>query len=227
MSVYSCANKKVDGFAVYTNTVPAGAFRGYGLPQALFAVESAIDELARRSASAPATSAAATSSSPATHDVGAAVATTRRAHRQLRPRPVPRPGRARDACATRRAGLAGVADRRRLRADHDRDRAAGRAFRRRDDHVARRRWLDITVGTAEFGNGTTTCTGRSPRRAGTTVDQIRLRQSDTAHGGHDTGAFGSAGTFVAGKATHAVAMQLAQLDQRRRRLACDARNLRA
>ena len=45
--VYRCANKKVDGYAVYTNTVPAGAFRGYGLPQTSFAVESAIDELAR------------------------------------------------------------------------------------------------------------------------------------------------------------------------------------
>ena len=48
MALYRCANKQVDGHAVYTNTVPAGAFRGYGLPQALFAVESAIDALAGR-----------------------------------------------------------------------------------------------------------------------------------------------------------------------------------
>ncbi len=47
ISVYRCPNKKVDGYAAYTNTVPAGAFRGYGLPQTSFAVESAIDELAR------------------------------------------------------------------------------------------------------------------------------------------------------------------------------------
>ena len=46
--VYRCANKKIDGFAVYTNTVPAGAFRGYGLPQTNFAVELAMDELARK-----------------------------------------------------------------------------------------------------------------------------------------------------------------------------------
>ncbi|MGO9048037.1 MAG: molybdopterin-dependent oxidoreductase, partial [Xanthobacteraceae bacterium] len=44
--VYRCDNKKIDGFAVYTNTIPAGAFRGYGLPQTNFAVESAMDELA-------------------------------------------------------------------------------------------------------------------------------------------------------------------------------------
>ena len=47
IGVYRCPNKKVDGYAVYTNTVPSGAFRGYGLSQANFAVESAMDELAR------------------------------------------------------------------------------------------------------------------------------------------------------------------------------------
>ena len=48
LSLYRCANKKVDGYAVYTNTVPSGAFRGYGLGQVAFATESALDELARR-----------------------------------------------------------------------------------------------------------------------------------------------------------------------------------
>ena len=47
IGVYRCPNKKIDGYAVYTNNVPAGAFRGYGSPQSGFAVESAIDELAR------------------------------------------------------------------------------------------------------------------------------------------------------------------------------------
>src|SRR5439155_1310371 len=48
ISVYNCPNKKVDGVAAYTNTVPAGAFRGYGLPQTLIAGEAAIDELAKQ-----------------------------------------------------------------------------------------------------------------------------------------------------------------------------------
>ena len=48
IGVYNCANKKVDGVAAYTNTVPSGAFRGYGLPQTLIAVEAAIDELAKQ-----------------------------------------------------------------------------------------------------------------------------------------------------------------------------------
>lgn len=44
---YRCPNKKGHGFAVYTNTVPSGAFRGYAAPQMAFPMESAIDELAK------------------------------------------------------------------------------------------------------------------------------------------------------------------------------------
>lgn len=46
-ALYRCPHKKIDGYAVYTNTAPAGAFRGYGLSQTIFAVECAMDELAR------------------------------------------------------------------------------------------------------------------------------------------------------------------------------------
>jgi CO/xanthine dehydrogenase Mo-binding subunit len=44
--IYRCANKKADGFAVYTNLVPGGGFRGYGASQSTFAIECAMDELA-------------------------------------------------------------------------------------------------------------------------------------------------------------------------------------
>src|SRR5207253_4964567 len=47
LTAYRCANKKADGYAVYTNMVPGGGFRGYGGSQTTFAIESAIDELAR------------------------------------------------------------------------------------------------------------------------------------------------------------------------------------
>jgi CO/xanthine dehydrogenase Mo-binding subunit len=46
VSVYRCPNKRVDAQAVYTNNIPSGAFRGYGLGQVMFAIESALDELA-------------------------------------------------------------------------------------------------------------------------------------------------------------------------------------
>jgi putative selenate reductase molybdopterin-binding subunit len=44
---YRCANKKAHGVAVYTNMVPGGGFRGYGASQTTFAIECAMDELAR------------------------------------------------------------------------------------------------------------------------------------------------------------------------------------
>jgi putative selenate reductase molybdopterin-binding subunit len=47
LTAYRCANKKAVGYAVYTNMVPAGGFRGYGSSQTTFAIECAMDELAR------------------------------------------------------------------------------------------------------------------------------------------------------------------------------------
>ena len=46
IAAYRCDNKKADGFAVYTNIVPGGGFRGYGASQTTFAIECAINELA-------------------------------------------------------------------------------------------------------------------------------------------------------------------------------------
>ncbi len=43
---YKIENVKVDARAVATNKVPCGAYRGFGSPQTLFAIESVIDELA-------------------------------------------------------------------------------------------------------------------------------------------------------------------------------------
>jgi CO/xanthine dehydrogenase Mo-binding subunit len=45
---YQIPNVKVDGYLVYTNNLPAGAFRGFGNPQVLFAAESHIDALAKK-----------------------------------------------------------------------------------------------------------------------------------------------------------------------------------
>ncbi|MEV5342519.1 molybdopterin cofactor-binding domain-containing protein, partial [Streptomyces sp. NPDC052676] len=44
---YRCPNLLIEGTCVRTHNVPAGAFRGYGVGQLAFAVESALDELAR------------------------------------------------------------------------------------------------------------------------------------------------------------------------------------
>ncbi|QOZ78592.1 aldehyde oxidase [Bradyrhizobium sp. CCBAU 53351] len=212
IAVYNCPNKRVDGFAVYTNTVPAGAFRGYGLPQSQIAIEAAIDELAKQLGISP---------------------------YEMRRRNIVRPG---DPMVSPPPsefhdvvygsyGLDQCLDlvERAMQADGAQPDlspewligngialtmidSAPPAGHLADAMITLNEYggFDLTVGTAEFGNGTSTVHRQiAATTLATTVDKIGLRQSDTAHGGHDTGAYGSAGTFVAGKATHAASMQLA------------------
>ena len=53
LSLYSLKNRRFTGRAVYTNITPAAAMRGYGSPQAAFAVESHVDEVAREIGMSP------------------------------------------------------------------------------------------------------------------------------------------------------------------------------
>lgn len=46
--LYPCPNVHVDAYTVFTNRSVAGAMRGYGIPQAMFAVESHTDDIAKR-----------------------------------------------------------------------------------------------------------------------------------------------------------------------------------
>ncbi len=213
IGVYNCPNKKVDAVVAYTNTVPAGAFRGYGLPQTLFAVEAAIDELAKGLGISPF---------------------------EIRRRNIVKPGDPMlsppgsghndifygsyglDQCLdwVERAMQA-----ERPKIDLSADWSIGEGIALTmidtvppDGHIADARislredgGFELTVGTAEFGNGTSTVHRQIAATAlATTVDRILLLQSDTAHGGHDTGAYGSTGTFVAGRATQAAAENLAE-----------------
>lgn len=45
--MYPCQNIEADSYTVYTNKPAAGAMRGYGMPQAMFAVESHTDDVAK------------------------------------------------------------------------------------------------------------------------------------------------------------------------------------
>ncbi len=45
--LYPCDNMECDSYTVFTNRPVAGAMRGYGIPQAMFAVESQTEEIAR------------------------------------------------------------------------------------------------------------------------------------------------------------------------------------
>jgi putative selenate reductase molybdopterin-binding subunit len=70
----------------------------------------------------------------------------------------------------------------------------------------------LFVGTAEFGNGTTTAHGQLAAAAlGCSPGQVEVVSSDTDATGHDSGAYGSTGTVVAGTATLRAARALAEL----------------
>jgi putative selenate reductase molybdopterin-binding subunit len=211
ISVYNCPNKRIDGVAAYTNTVPSGAFRGYGLPQTLFAVEAAIDELAKQLGISP---------------------------YEFRRRNIVHPGDPmRTPADTTHADVhygsygldqcldlveRAMAEGAKPHLPEEWLTGEGIALTMidtvpPDGHFAESKislcedgGFELTVGTAEFGNGTSTVHRQIAATAlATTVDRIALKQSDTAHSGHDTGAYGSAGTFVAGRATQAAAENLA------------------
>ena len=212
IGVYNCPNKKVDAVAAYTNTVPSGAFRGYGLPQTLFAVEAAIDELAKGLGISPYEFRrlnVVKSGDPMLSPPGPAHADVLYGSYGLdqcldlveraMQTETPDPTLSGDWLTGEGIALTMIDT---VPPDGH---FADCTIALRDDGG-----FELTVGTAEFGNGTTTVHRQIAATAlSTTVDQISLRQSDTAHGGHDTGAYGSAGTFVAGRATQAAAEALA------------------
>jgi putative selenate reductase molybdopterin-binding subunit len=203
VAVYRCPNKHVDAQTVYTNNLPSGAFRGYGLGQVIWAVESAIDELAEELGIDPF---------------------------EMRRRNVVVPGDdfvdshvLRDDLSFGSYGLDQCLDltEAALAAGNGATAPDGPQWRTGSGVALsmiatippRGHFADATVtllpdggylvsvGTAEFGNGTSTVhTQIAATELHTTADRITLRQSDTDLGGHDTGAFGSAGTVVAGKA---------------------------
>ncbi len=209
LSVYRCPNKRVDAHAVYTNSVPAGAFRGYGLSQTVFAVESAMDALAAQLGIDPFTfrrlnvvrpGDAMVSSSTAPNDVeyGSygldqcldAVESALQAPDE------PMPEEWRQGRGMALAMINTIPPR------GHRGEATLRLLA--DGSFA------LTVGTAEFGSGSTTVHIQLAADAlGITPASIRLVGTDTDRLGHDTGAYGSTGTVVAGLAVLRAAQALA------------------
>lgn len=211
-AVYKAPNKEVEAYSVYTNGVPAGAFRGYGLGQVLFALESVMDELAVRLGMDPLVLREKNVIGPGDHmvtpigheedlfiasygmkqcmDVVRKAIAEDRSHEDVPEGWLTGQGTAVAMIATGPPG------------GHYAD---ARISLLRDGTY------DIAVGTAEFGNGTTTVHKQITAGAlNTTVDRIAVRQSDTDVVRHDTGAFGSAGTVVAGKAVMLAADSLAE-----------------
>jgi CO/xanthine dehydrogenase Mo-binding subunit len=208
VAVYRCANKRVDGVVAVTNTVPAGAFRGYGLSQTVFAMESAMDELARK--------------------LGMDPFALRRLNMVRDGDPMISYEEAAEDIHYGSYGLDQCMDLAEAALAEGGEAAPegwftgqGMALAMIDTvpprgHIsevtialAADGLFDLSVGTAEFGNGTSTVHGQIAASVlGTVPARIRLRQSDTDLVGHDTGAYGSTGTVVAGMATQFAAEAL-------------------
>ncbi|MEV7529605.1 molybdopterin-dependent oxidoreductase [Streptomyces hydrogenans] len=211
-AVYRAPHKKVDAYSVYTNVVPAGAFRGYGLGQLTFAVESVMDELARRLGMDPLVFRERNVIGPgdamhspigeeedlyiASYGLDQCLSVVRKAMAEDRS--------AEDApegwLVGQGTGMAMIATG-----------PPGGHYADARVSLLEDGTYDIAVGTAEFGNGTTTVHEQITAGAlNTTEDRLAVRQSDTDVVRHDTGAFGSAGTVVAGKAVLLAATSLAE-----------------
>jgi putative selenate reductase molybdopterin-binding subunit len=214
IALYRCANKRVDGYAAYTNLPPAGAFRGYGLSQTAFAIESAIDEVCRGLHVDPF---------------------------EFRLRNAVRPGEpmisthigyedvefgsygldqclslVRAALARGRQGSAptsaewfvgeGMAMSMLECAPPGGHRSQARIELAQDGTYC------LAIGSAEFGNGSATVHRQIAATAlGTIASRIHLVSSDTAKTGYDTGTYGSTGTVVAGKAVELASLALSRV----------------
>lgn len=212
IAVYRAAAKKIDASVVYTNSIPSGAFRGYGLSQMIFAIESTVDEIARRLGLDPLEMRTKNLIGPddamiAAHEEPDLIIGSYGldecvsiVHEQL--------------ARTREADAAGLAPGWTIGEGAAIAMIATVPPRGHHSHVTIRLEADgafgLDVGTAEFGNGTSTVHQQIAATVlQTTTQRVRLRQADSDLVEHDTGAFGSTGTVVAGRATHAASTSLA------------------
>jgi putative selenate reductase molybdopterin-binding subunit len=211
IALYRCPNKKADGYAIYTHTVPAGAFRGYGITQTSFGIECAMDELARKLDMDPV---------------------------ELRRKNMIRPGDTvlsiwngpsdivigsygleecldwtEQALASRRGKVKkegdewlegkGIAISMLDCAPPTEHRSEARI-----DLLADGRY-HLAIGSAEFGNGTLTVHRQIAATVlGCGVERILVTNADTDKSGHDTGTFASTGLVIGGAAVQKAATVL-------------------
>ena len=202
MAWYRCRNKRYRGRAVYTNTVPSGAFRGYGAAQPTFAIESAIDELALKLGMSPLEFRRRNGVQPGDNlAVGGAPIDDLVGSYGL------------DQCFDAVASALESGPSHAAPEGSEWSVGVGYAMSMFDtspptEHrsTASLELLSdgtylIRVGTCEFGNGTTTSHVQFAAAAlGTSMSRVAIKHGDTSESGWDTGAFAQTGLFVAGRA---------------------------
>jgi CO/xanthine dehydrogenase Mo-binding subunit/aerobic-type carbon monoxide dehydrogenase small subunit (CoxS/CutS family) len=210
LEAYRSPAKRLHAEVVYTNTTPAGAFRGYGLGQVIFAVESALDELALKLGIDP----FELRRINAVRDGDKLGVTERRHHEDL-----VFGSYGLDQCLD--LAEAALARGNGVEAPTGWSVGEGMALsmiatippRGHPATASVTAFADgtalVAAGTVEFGNGThTVLTQIAAEALGLAPTAVRLRTSDTDATTHDTGAWGSTGITVAGKAVHAAAVAL-------------------
>ena len=187
---YGIPNTRAVGVAVYSNRVPAGAFRGFSTPQVVWAGESAIDEIAAH--------------------LGVDSLEYRRQHLVARGRPFLGDDAPMDADLAQ--GLTLAADaigwgrpltpwQGRGIASGVKDGGGGAARSEAEVHLHRDGSVEVIVATTELGQGARTVFAQiCADGLRTSYDQVRVRFPDTYHQRFDPGTNASRSTVSVGTA---------------------------
>jgi CO/xanthine dehydrogenase Mo-binding subunit len=194
---YRVPNARSVGLAVYTNTIPAGAFRGFSTPQVVWASESAIDEVAAHLGEDPVSFRAARLShrgepffandSPLDADLADGLSRTARAVQWSHE----------DAPARGRGVAVGV-----------KDGGGGTGSSRATVRINPDGSIEILVGTSEMGQGARTVFAQlAADELRTSVSGITVRFADTDLVPFDRGTNASRSTVAVGSAVVDAARQ--------------------
>jgi CO/xanthine dehydrogenase Mo-binding subunit len=211
LTVYRCPNKKADGYAVYTNMVPAGGFRGYGSSQTTFAIECAIDDLAhllgispfeirRKNMIRQGDWIESVWKDPQDISFGSYGLDQCLDHVEAALAKTPGLARSRDEDWVEGTGIAFAM----LESGPPTEHRSGAEMKLLPDGT-----YHLAVGSTEMGNGSVTSHCQIAASVlGSRAECISIVNADTDQTPYDTGTFASTGTVVAGKAVALVAEAL-------------------
>jgi putative selenate reductase molybdopterin-binding subunit len=208
IAAYRCDNKRGVGHAVYTNMTPGGGFRGYGASQTTFAIECAMDEVARllgidpfeirrKNVVRPGDNVESIWKEPGdasfgSHGIDECLDIVER--ELARGNGVTKPDGG-DWAEGKGVALA------MLECGPPTEHRSGAEMRLLPDGT-----YHLACGSSEMGNGITTAHKQiAASITGVRASDISIVNADTDRTPYDTGTFASTGTVVAGKAVHLTA----------------------
>lgn len=192
-AVYPRAQHSFAGIAVSTNTIPAGAYRGYGVADANFAAEQLMDVAAARLAMNP-TQIRLRNLIAGSDGRGAAVC--------LQMLGLPQHGKKESRADRRGMGLA-IAAKHSVASPDASDQSVAEVTLLPGPVIV------LTTGTCDSGTGSSRALARIVSEdVGVPMDQILIQEGDSAVGGTDIGSTAQRSVFVGGAAVRAAALRL-------------------